>query len=49
LTRVVREAVAGRLTVDHEPVALTDVTTAWTRQLDGRTNGRIVLIPETRD
>jgi NADPH:quinone reductase-like Zn-dependent oxidoreductase len=47
LTRVVAEALAGRLTVDHEPVQLADVTAAWTRQSEGRTNGRIVLIPET--
>jgi NADPH:quinone reductase-like Zn-dependent oxidoreductase len=47
LTRVVAEALAGRLTVDHEPVQLADVTAAWTRQLEGRTDGRIVLIPET--
>jgi len=45
LTRVVAEAVAGRLTVDHEPVQLADATAAWTRQLDGRTDGRIVLVP----
>jgi NADPH:quinone reductase-like Zn-dependent oxidoreductase len=44
--RVVQEAVAGRLTVDHEAVPLADATAAWTRQVDGRAAGRIVLIPE---
>jgi NADPH:quinone reductase len=47
LIRVVQEAVAGRLTVDHEPVPLADATAAWTRQVDGRAAGRIVLIPKT--
>ena len=46
LTRVVREAAAGRLAVDHEPVPLRDAAEAWTRQLTGRTNGRVVLVPE---
>jgi NADPH2:quinone reductase len=48
LIHVVQEAAAGRLTVDHESVPLADVTSAWTRQVDGRAAGRIVLIPETR-
>jgi NADPH:quinone reductase-like Zn-dependent oxidoreductase len=47
LTRVVHEALVGRLTVDHEPTPLADATAAWTRQVDGRAAGRIVLIPET--
>lgn len=47
LIRVVQEALAGRLTVDHEPAPLADATAAWTRQVDGRAAGRIVLIPET--
>jgi NADPH:quinone reductase-like Zn-dependent oxidoreductase len=47
LTRVVHEAMAGRLTVDHEPTPLADANAAWTRQVDGRAAGRIVLIPET--
>lgn len=45
LTRVVQEAVAGRLTVDHEAVPLAEVAAAWTRHVDGRAAGRIVLIP----
>jgi NADPH2:quinone reductase len=45
LTRVVQEAMDGRLTVDHEPVPLADATAAWTRQVDGQAAGRIVLIP----
>jgi NADPH2:quinone reductase len=46
LTRVVQEAAAGRLSVDHERVPLRDAADAWTRQLAGRTDGRIVLVPE---
>jgi len=45
LIRVVQEVVAGRLTVDHEAVSLADATAAWTRQVDGRAAGRIVLVP----
>jgi NADPH:quinone reductase-like Zn-dependent oxidoreductase len=47
LTRVVQEALAGTLTVDHESVSLADAAAAWTRQVDGRAAGRIVLIPQT--
>jgi NADPH2:quinone reductase len=47
LLRVVREAMAGRLTVAHEPVPLAEVSAAWTRQENGRAAGRIVLVPET--
>jgi NADPH:quinone reductase-like Zn-dependent oxidoreductase len=43
LTRVVEEAVAGRLTVEHERVPLADAERAWTRQSEGRATGRIVL------
>ncbi|OLT09880.1 NADPH:quinone reductase [Pseudonocardia sp. CNS-139] len=46
LTRVVEEAVAGRLTVAHEPVPLADAAQAWTRQAEGRATGRIVLRPQ---
>jgi NADPH2:quinone reductase len=46
LIRVVQEALAGRLTVEHEAVPLADATAAWTRLVDGRATGRIVLIPE---
>ena len=46
LARVVQEAVAGRLTVDYEPVPLADAPAAWLRQVDGRAAGRIVLIPD---
>lgn len=46
LTRVVREAVDGRLAVDHERVPLRDAADGWTRQAAGNTNGRIVLVPE---
>jgi NADPH:quinone reductase-like Zn-dependent oxidoreductase len=46
LTHVVREAAAGRLTVDHERVPLSDVAAAWGRHVAGQAGGRIVLIPE---
>jgi NADPH:quinone reductase-like Zn-dependent oxidoreductase len=36
-------AVAGRLVVDYEPVPLTDVTDAWSRQATGSAGRRIVL------
>jgi NADPH:quinone reductase len=45
LVRIVAEVAAGRLTVDHEAAPLADATSAWTRHLDGRAAGRIVLIP----
>lgn len=45
LTRVVGEAVAGRLSVTHEVVALNDATDAWSRQSSGLADGRIVLVP----
>ena len=45
LTRVVTEAVEGRLTVAHELVPLADASSAWARQADGRATGRIVLTP----
>jgi NADPH:quinone reductase-like Zn-dependent oxidoreductase len=47
MVRVVEEALAGRLTVDHEPAPLADAAAAWTRQQEGRAAGRIVLVPET--
>jgi NADPH:quinone reductase len=46
LARVVQESVAGRLAVDHERVPLREAAEAWTRQLAGRTQGRVVLVPE---
>ncbi len=46
LNRVVREATAGRLAVDHERVPLREAPDAWTRQLTGETDGRIVLVRE---
>ncbi|GAA1291074.1 zinc-binding dehydrogenase [Pseudonocardia aurantiaca] len=45
LTRVVEEAVAGRLTVAHEQVPLDDAAQAWTRQAAGQAACRIVLTP----
>ena len=46
LSHVVQEALARRLVVGHERVALADAAEAWTRQLAGTTNGRIVLVPQ---
>lgn len=46
LSRVVAEAVAGRLSVAHEPVPLSAATDAWSRQASGQVDGRIVLVPE---
>ena len=46
LTHVVTEAAAGRLTVDHERAPLADVTAAWLRHVEGRADGRIVLMPQ---
>jgi NADPH:quinone reductase len=46
LSRVVQVAVDGRLAVDHERVPLRDAADGWTRQVAGRTDGRIVLVPE---
>jgi NADPH:quinone reductase-like Zn-dependent oxidoreductase len=40
LEHVVREAVAGRLTVAHERVPLADAPRAWSRR------GRVVLVPQ---
>jgi NADPH:quinone reductase-like Zn-dependent oxidoreductase len=40
LTLIAAHAAAGRLTVDHETVRLSDVTTAW-----HRTDRRMVVIP----
>jgi NADPH:quinone reductase-like Zn-dependent oxidoreductase len=46
LTRVVAEAVAGRLGVAHEVVPLSAASDAWSRQAAGQVDGRIVLVPE---
>ncbi|TDE94956.1 zinc-binding alcohol dehydrogenase family protein [Occultella glacieicola] len=45
LAEVLEHAVAGAITVAHELVPLSDVTDAWTRQAQGRCDGRIVLTP----
>jgi NADPH:quinone reductase len=36
---------AGRLTVDYEPVPLSGVAEAWTRQAQGAADRRLVLVP----
>jgi NADPH:quinone reductase len=38
-------ATAGRLVVDHDPVPLADIGTAWTAQADGRAPRRLVVVP----
>ncbi|MBZ2198942.1 quinone oxidoreductase family protein [Occultella gossypii] len=43
LAQVLEHAAAGSITVAHELVPLADVTDAWTRQAQGRREGRIVL------
>jgi NADPH:quinone reductase-like Zn-dependent oxidoreductase len=43
LGHVVREAVAGRLTVAHERVPLADAPRAWSRR------GRVVLVPQENE
>ena len=45
LREVLRHAAAGRLTVRHEVVPLTDVADAWERQRTGTADGRVVLLP----
>ncbi|GIM89049.1 quinone oxidoreductase family protein [Paractinoplanes toevensis] len=44
LIEVAGHAAAGRLTVAHEVVPFADVAEAWSRQVAGDTEGRIVLI-----
>jgi NADPH2:quinone reductase len=45
MTAVARHAAEGRLTVAHEVVPLEGATEAWQRQAEGRTTGRLVLVP----
>jgi NADPH2:quinone reductase len=35
----------GKLTVDFEPVALADITDAWSRQAEGTADRRLVVVP----
>jgi len=44
LTAVLQHAATGAITVAHETVALTNITTAWHRQFAGQTSGRLVLM-----
>ncbi|MFI5895518.1 zinc-binding alcohol dehydrogenase family protein [Actinoplanes sp. NPDC051513] len=44
LAEVASLAADGRLTVSHEIVPFGDVASAWVRQADGDTEGRIVLV-----
>ena len=45
MTAVAQHAADGNLAVAHEVVALEDAPDAWTRQAEGRTTGRLVLVP----
>jgi NADPH:quinone reductase len=45
MTAVARHAAAGKLSVAHEVVPLEDAPDAWRRQAEGRTTGRLVLVP----
>jgi NADPH:quinone reductase-like Zn-dependent oxidoreductase len=45
MTAVARHAAAGELSVAHEVVPLEDAPDAWRRQAEGRTTGRLVLVP----
>jgi NADPH:quinone reductase-like Zn-dependent oxidoreductase len=46
LTRIVDESIAGRLRVAYEKAPLRAAADAWSRQLSGRVDGRIVLLPQ---
>jgi len=46
MTAVAQHAADGRLRVAHEAVPLEDAPDAWLRQAEGRTSGRLVLVPE---
>jgi NADPH:quinone reductase-like Zn-dependent oxidoreductase len=43
LTAVLQHAATGAITVAYETVPLPDITTAWHRQSNGQTSGRLVL------
>ncbi|BBH69261.1 NADPH:quinone reductase [Actinoplanes sp. OR16] len=43
ITEIAAHATAGRLTVKHEVVPFAEVAEAWTRQVVGKTRGRVVL------
>ncbi len=45
MTTVAQHAVDGELAVAHEVVPLEDAADAWRRQAEGRTTGRLVLVP----
>ncbi len=45
MTAIAQHAADGQLTVAHEVVALEDAPDAWVRQAEGRTTGRLVLVP----
>ncbi|SEQ89218.1 NADPH:quinone reductase [Lentzea xinjiangensis] len=45
ITAIARYAARGVLAVDHEAVPFDEVADAWRRQAEGRTSGRVVLVP----
>ena len=45
MAAVARHSADGQLAVAHEVVALEDAADAWQRQAEGRTPGRLVLVP----
>ena len=47
MTAIAQHAADGQLKVAHEVVALEDAPDAWVRQAEGRTTGRLVLVPSS--
>jgi NADPH2:quinone reductase len=45
MSAVAQHAADGALSVAHEVVPLDDAAVAWQRQAEGRTTGRLVLVP----
>jgi NADPH:quinone reductase len=45
MTAIAQHALDGQLKVAHEVVPLEDAADAWLRQAEGRTSGRLVLVP----
>jgi NADPH:quinone reductase-like Zn-dependent oxidoreductase len=45
MTAVAQHAADGQLSVAHEVVPLEEAPDAWQRQAEGRTTGRLVLVP----
>jgi NADPH:quinone reductase-like Zn-dependent oxidoreductase len=45
LGTIAEHAQAGRLTLDYQTVAMSDITEAWHRQATGRSSRRLVVVP----